>query len=538
MKAQQQSSSIATPTRRDALKFGSAAIASGLAPGWALAATDEYISGIVFEDHAGDGLRRDNARGIPGVLISNGVDVVRSGEGGHYRLPLRNGHQSFVVKPAGYDVRLAPGTNLPLHYLAQLQASHEQQDFALVPNEVTKQFDAILMADPQPGNHRHLDHIRDAAVPLFAKSKVALGLTLGDIVGDELSLLRRYNSLIGQAGTPWWNAGGNHDLDYKGPDHFHARAPFREAFGPATFAFEQGQALFIVLDNVEYTGCTPDGGIGRYRGAIGPRQLTFVRNLLAHIPMDKLIVLAMHIPLRTDWNPLSTRDNTADADALLRLLSGRRAVSFSGQMHATEHQYLQYGETDQSFHHHQVLAALSGSWWSGPYDHRGRPLALGVDGCPPGFHVLQVDGVDYSTRFVPLTSQEAKMRIVLSRCSPCSSAGNYVIDGPAEKKDMPCEIIANVFDGGPRTKVRMRLPGGEWRDLQRVRRVDPFMIDYFAEAGAIRHDWVKAEPCEHLWSAAMPLLRSGIHRVEIEVRDEYARLSQHIKIIEIADAAI
>ena len=48
-----------------------------------------------------------------------------------------------------------------------------------------------------------------------------------------------------------------------------------------------------------------------------------------------------------------------------------------------------------------MLTALSGSWWSGPYDHRGVAAADSRDGTPNGFHILSVDGVNYTTRFVP-----------------------------------------------------------------------------------------------------------------------------------------
>ena len=533
MKAQVESGSLVNPTRRDALKFSAAAIASASLPKWARAAATAQISGIAFDDCFGDGMKRYNARGIAGVLVSNGVDVVRTGGDGRYCLPLCEGQQAFVIKPAQYQTRIAAQTNLPLHYSdAMLAPSETQHDFALTRTDVLHRFEAIMMADPQPENDRHLDFIRDGALPLLAKARASFGLTLGDIVGDELSLMARYNSIIGQAGTPWWNAGGNHDLDFDAPDHFGARRSFRRAYGPATYAFEQGEALFIVLDNVEYGGCHSPG----YRGCIGPRQLAFVRNLLAHIPREKLIVLAMHIPLRTEWNPASARDNTADTDALLQLLAGRRAVSFSGHMHAAEHQYLPYraGDFVAHHHHHHVLAALSGSWWSGPYDHRGRPVSLGVDGCPPGFHVLHVDGANYTTSFTPLHASEPRMRTFLSRCAPCRQSGAFVIDGPASAQDMPCEIITNVFDGGPRTQVRMRVPQGEWQALARTRRADPFMLDHFAQPGAERHGWIKAEPCEHLWTAAMPRLSAGLHRVEIEGRDEYGQMLRDVKIVEVS----
>jgi hypothetical protein len=60
------------------------------------------------------------------------------------------------------------------------------------------------------------------------------------------------------------------------------------------------------------------------------------------------------------------------------------------------------------------MTAVSGSWWSGPYDHRGIAVADSRDGSPNGFHILSIDGSSYSTRFQPANEPNARqMRIML-----------------------------------------------------------------------------------------------------------------------------
>lgn len=120
------------------------------------------------------------------------------------------------------------------------------------------------------------------------------------------------------------------------------RGPDKRVYGPAYYAFEHGDALFIMLDNVEYFGADPTQprSRGRYRGRIGERQLAFVANLLKETPPEKLIVVVMHIPLQTYLDPKSPAQNTADAAELLALLGDRPSVSFSGHTHMTEHHYL------------------------------------------------------------------------------------------------------------------------------------------------------------------------------------------------------
>src|SRR5208337_4825277 len=96
--------------------------------------------------------------------------------------------------------------------------------------------------------------------------------------------------------------------------------------------------------------------------------------------------------------------NVADRAKFLALLEGRKTVSFSGHTHTTEHHY--FGVTEgfmaSTPHHHHVLTAVSGSWWSGPLDRRGIASADSRDGTPHGFHILSVaHGGSYTTRYVP-----------------------------------------------------------------------------------------------------------------------------------------
>src|SRR5262249_1478758 len=167
----------------------------------------------------------------------------------------------------------------------------------------------------------------------------------------------------------------------------------------------------ILLDNVHYFGDDPEEPrSGAYCGRIGERQLQFVRNVLAHVPREHLVVLSMHVPLLTYQDRSKTQDNTADPASFLRLLATRpHTVSFSGQMHATEHHYLSEDATaDNHGHHHQVLAAASGGWWGGPHDGRGIPSADSPDGSPNGYHILAVEDVRYTTRFVPATGKTSR----------------------------------------------------------------------------------------------------------------------------------
>ena len=277
----------------------------------------------------------------------------------------------------------------------------------------------IVFTDPQPESEVEVNFIRDDVVNGVIGSNAAFGMTTGDIMFDDLSLYPRLNRIIGQIGLPWYNIGGNHDLNYEAPGAKYSRETFKRTYGPNYYAFEYGGALFLMLDNVNYLGPDPARpyGAGKFEGRIGERQLAFIANVLKEYPADTLVVACMHIPLQNYLDGADPATNTVDRAEFLQLLAGRpNTVSLSGHTHTTEHHY--FGAADGFVgpvpHHHHVLTAVSGSWWSGPYDHRGIAAADSRDGSPNGFHILSIDGANYSTRFQPANEPHARqMRISL-----------------------------------------------------------------------------------------------------------------------------
>jgi hypothetical protein len=66
--------------------------------------TSATVTGVVFEDRSGTGVRQPDDPGIAGVLVSNGHDVVRTDADGRYALPVDDEAVIFVIKPTGYAV--------------------------------------------------------------------------------------------------------------------------------------------------------------------------------------------------------------------------------------------------------------------------------------------------------------------------------------------------------------------------------------------------------------------------------------------------
>ena len=565
-----QDAGEAGPTRRGAVAGLGAAGAVALAgpalgqagpPSGITGTTTGTVTGVVFEDRSGSGRRQPGDPGVPGVLVSNGREVVCTNGEGRYALPIADGTVVFVVKPAGYRVP-ADANNLPrFSYIHQPEGTPADLglryagiaptgplpasvDFALIRAEEPAAFDVILFTDPQPESAAELGFVRDTALASVLGTRAAFGMTTGDIMFDDLALYPRYNRLIGGVGVPWWHIGGNHDLNFEAPDAARSRETYKRVYGAPYYAFHYGSALFLMLDNVRYFGAaTASGGArgGRYEGRFGERQLAFVAAVLQETPRDRLVVVAMHIPLVTDVGPGEAWNNTSDRDDLLALLAGRPSLSVAGHTHTTEHHYL----GADGGHHHHVLTAVSGSWWSGPYDRRGIACADSRDGTPNGYHVLSIDGDRYTTRLVPADGSDRAMRIslesgfhgrdpeVIRETTIQQLLGSPI---PAEAVGAT-DLVVNVFDGGPRTRVTLRIGNGPPIAMGRVRRPDPFVEAVYARNAATKKPWVKAEPSSHIWTARLPAaLPPGTHRADVAVVDEYGRDRHDSILIEVVGA--
>ncbi|MGY2046983.1 calcineurin-like phosphoesterase C-terminal domain-containing protein [Methylobacterium sp. JK268] len=557
-----------TFTRRETV---AGAMAAALAPTLAAAqAGPATVSGTVYEDRSRQGRRGADDPGIPDVLVSNGREVVRTDAQGRYTLPVSDETVIFVIKPTGYalprDADNIPRfsylhqpngtpTDINLRYpgVAPTGPLPASVDFGLTRAQESGDFEVILFTDTQPESQTELDFVRDTAVTRAMGIEAAFGMTTGDVLFDDLSLYGRHNRIMGRIGLPWFHIGGNHDLNFEAPDARHSRETFKRVYGAPYYAFSHGGVLFLMLDNVHYLGAAtgaPDRG-GRYEGRFGEAQLAFVEAVLRETPRDRLVVVAAHIPLVTDLGPDDPAVSTVDREALLRLLAGRPALSLSGHTHTTEHHYLDAagrpGATGADAHHHHVLTAVSGSWWSGPADRRGIATADSRDGSPHGFHVLSIRNArDYTTRYVPASDDAGRqMRIVLesqfhsediARLPDTRLAALFGSPVAAETAGTAM-LVVNVFDGGPRTEVRFRIDGGAPVPMTRTRRPDPFVAALYARYAATKKSWVKAEPSSHIWTARLPRdIGPGTHRVSVEATDEYGRTHRDALVLEVVAA--
>lgn len=490
----------------------------------------ETVTGYVYEDENKNGEKDPEEEGIADVMVSNQKDVVLTDEEGAYELPVEENTIISISKPADYKFEKNEN-NLPqFYYVHKPDGSPDLKyegfeatgsipnplNFALIPSQKKTSFKAIVFGDPQPRTGEDLSYYRDDVLSELAGTDADLTLVLGDIMFDDLSLYPRYNRMMKTLGMPIFNLFGNHDINFDTDGNKHARETFKKQYGPTYFSFEQGDVHFIALNNIDYLGEEED--YPPYRGYIDSRQLEWVENTVEHIDDDKLIVLLSHIPMYSDGE--SETQNIVNRDELLEIFGDRENLLYlSGHRHRIFHHFLddEIDSITPNTIHHMALTAASGAWWGGPKDHRGIPITHQRDGVPNGYHIFEFDGNSYKERYKGAGhAKDHQIRIERPKSSLTLE----------EYEDS--EFMVNVFNGNERSKVLFRISGTiEWREMEQMDRAfSPYLED-------ITDGDIKPGYTPHFWTADLPDLDKGIHKIEVVTRDMYGKEYRKTKVIEI-----
>ncbi|MEZ6042693.1 MAG: calcineurin-like phosphoesterase family protein [Planctomycetaceae bacterium] len=513
----------------------SVAVAVLLSPVDTIAA--ETARGVVFEDANGNGERDQGERGIAGVSVSNGEDVVQTASDGTYELPVTDDTILFVVKPSHYQTPTDENHIPRFYYVHKPNGSPRNLkfpgvdptgplpstvNFPLTKSAESPAFDVVFFGDPQPRDQKEIDYIAHDVIEGLVGEDAAFGVTLGDILFDDLSLFDSLNRTVGKIGIPWYNVIGNHDINYASETDELSDETFERVYGPAYYSFNYGNIHFISVDDVHWMR---DGDRKFYRSGLSERQLTFIENDLANVPQDQLVVAMMHIPLvrSTPW--LEPR-----REKLLRLLESREhCISLAGHTHHHEHVFMneQDGWKGSRPHHHIINVTVCGSWWSGKPSEEGIPHTMCADGTPNGHTVMHFDGTKYQLEYRAARREpEYQIRI---------TAPEVVAAADAEKQI----FHANAFNAMPNAVVEWKLDSSsEWIPMIRELSPDPLFQTLVQEETRIGEAllWRKLPKpmvCPHLWKANLGVVEPGTHLIHVRATNSDGIVMTGTRIIRI-----
>ncbi|MDD5697224.1 MAG: PQQ-binding-like beta-propeller repeat protein [Victivallaceae bacterium] len=377
------------------------------------------IKGRVFLDENKNAVCDPNEKGLNGVLISDGENVISTSNNGDYRLAVsatRLPAYIFVCMPAGYqgtegffkpispykrsavpvDKKDYHALNFPLHpYQASLK-----ENFSFI--QIT---DVHMTANKKPGIISDMHDLNNLDInPDFA-------VDTGDKVdgyGGKDNILNQwhdYMKAVKSVKYPFYHAIGNHDVySFTGERNSYdafSEKNIRTFIGITYYSFDYGQYHFVILDGYEDYS----------------KQLSWLKKDLTLQPPNKPVVIFQHEPFRDSFM-------NAFADYNIKAL-------ISGHYHSN-HSYL----------------------LKGAYNITAPPLSFGgSDQSPGGFNIFSVnkDKISVAPR---LANIHKKITIV----SP--GANTYLSD------DNKIKVMANIYDtSSTRLKVQCSLDRKNWTDM-------------------------------------------------------------------------
>lgn len=493
-----------------------------------VSATAQTAAGFVYADKNGNGKKDRQEAGIPNVAVSNGIQVVRTDRDGKYQLPVGNDNILFVIKPSGYVLPVNDMMLPQFYYIHKPEGSPsnmrypgvkptgplpKEVNFTLIPQEEQTRFRALVFGDPQVYSQQDIDWFRKGILEeVKGVNQVAFGISLGDLVGDNLHLFADYKKEMAALGIPWYNMVGNHDLNFDTGVDSLSDESYEAHFGPANYAFEYGNAHFILLDDILAPDPRKNSG---YWGGLRPDQLEFVKNDLENTDTSKLIVIAFHIP---------QKGRGFRAEDRVQLFSYMKkhphVLMLSGHTHMQQQIYYmkEDGWLQEKPLHEYNAGTTSGDWYSGELNDHNVPFATMRDGTEKGYAFLNIDGNSYTIDYK------------VAGKDPAYQMSIFAPKVIAHRRDEKADFFVNFFMGTKNSKVEYRIGEENWVTMKREESVDPAYYERF-----LRWDLTDAlmpgrRPSaavisSHLWKGAISAeLPVGTYTLHIRATDQFGRV--------------
>lgn len=342
---------------------------------------------------------------LPGVVVSDGFEVVKTDAKGVYQLSSRKKHgYVFVSLPSGYEAPLDGIRPLLYKQLSSPSNVVERVDFSL--KQVSGQdqhtmliFGDIHLADRTGDRKQFGEFVRDvnAYTSAHAGTKI-YALTLGDMTWDLYWQDRKYGfkEYLTDAsdikGLPVFHTIGNHDHSMYLTGDFDTVAEYKQSIAPTYYSFNIGKVHYVVLDNIECTNATlaagrTDGAYKRdYNCALVDEDIEWLKKDLALVPKSMPVVITMHAPLYKATGNYSL----SPAAQFEQIVSGFDQVQvFTGHTHKV---YNVDNLASKHIFEHNAGAVCATWWWSA---HLTPGIHIGTDGAPGGYTIVDVDGTSF-----------------------------------------------------------------------------------------------------------------------------------------------
>jgi 3',5'-cyclic AMP phosphodiesterase CpdA len=530
------------------------------------------ISGTVFEDRNENSTQDRRERGIRGVQVSNGREVVTTDRQGRYELPVEDNMTVFVTQPRGYQVPVDEDNVAQFSYNHLPEGSPDLKyggidptgavpaalNFPLAQSKETKSPEqhCLIGGDIQTYTEEEVEFARAGVfADLAARSDYAGcgALFIGDVVGDDLSLYPKTRELASMLNGPARFLPGNHDLDFDATEREHTTDTFRANLGAHYYSYDSGKAHVVALSTVDFP-MKENARPGDYNGSIDERQMEWLRNDIENTPKNKVIVLAGHVPLLDFADEGSEKHQIDQVKEIYEILEGREVVTLGGHTHSLEN--LRAGDSmkgwkdlfgvDELPFTHITAGAISGDWYNGRMLEGGYPEAVQRDGAMPGILTLDIKGTQVRERFtVRGADEDEQMSLSVNTPRYRDWFEQYKGQrGKAPAFENPLQVsradladttwlTTNFWMGSTGSTVEVSIDGGEATEAVRTQQLEgegALVGAEYSDPAAVQQQLVHggslADRSMHLWQLELPAdLQPGEHTAAVTATDVHGRES-------------
>ena len=444
------------------------------------------LKALVVEPAAGTtiyGIVTCDDKGVPDVLVSDGVDIVKTDANGIYQLQSQKTWQYvFIILPSGYEVP-RDGILPEFHAaLAQPASVAERKDFKLIKSD-NDSFTMFVCGDMHLARRNNdLTQFAGVAKTLNDAISKAKGktycLTLGDMTWDVYWYSNSYTfpQYLQTANEnfkdiTFFHTMGNHDNDMNSVGDFNKAFRYTRDIAPTFYSFNLGKAHFIVLDNIDYNDVgTGDALRSAYVLDYTAEQMAWLKKDLAFVSKDTPVFITSHAPLSKPSGASSYNDKymsgansagEANMPEFIASLYEYDVHFLSGHTHNLFHR-----KHSAKFSEHNEAAICASWWWSGKVT---PGLHLSQDGTPGGFAVWEFNGKNFKYtyrsaghdekyQFRAYDMNEVKKAVVPAAGGNKSGFNTYV----SAMSGYPANtILVNVWDYDENWKVSISENGQE-----------------------------------------------------------------------------
>lgn len=441
---------------------------------------------------------------VPGVVVSDGVEVTVTNEQGIYQLQSdKEWGYVFISVPAGYEVP-AEGVLPQFYKMMKGDASTaERVDFSLTAVDGQDDYKVLVLGDMHLANRtgdlkQFMEFTSDLnAYRALHQQEKMYAIALGDMTWDlywysnSYALPEYLNTINSQVkGLQIFHTIGNHDYDYKATNDRDAESRFMDYIAPTYYSFNLGKVHYVVLDDIDCSNY--DGTTSRdYEKRVSAGQLSWLAKDLSHVDKSVPLVVVMHAqvfyPSQTDG--FKVDHDVLNTTQLLNVLDGYKVHFITGHTHMNYNVTPDDAVTGGREVYEHNTGAICGSWWWSGYLTPG--VHLSPDGTPGGYAIWSVNGTDmewmykatgwtedYQFRSYDLNNVHFSLADVpqMPAGVPASVKKEYMKYVDAYPGNQDNEVLINIWNWNPRWTLKVTDENGNTLTPEEVWAYDPLHV--------------------------------------------------------------